>query len=204
MFPRFDSGPTFPLFQNVAQMLAADGSELRHRPVAQPVSEPGKYQEESILVRRAKMAQEDREPANLWVFGLVIVLWCLLCGVAWYVVIRHDEHYIIDEIHHGHVANVREFLHEHHAPYRLNKLDEVGCLHLSKPALPPRRTCKIRRACLDCRNCPPPCPNVSGSPLTRLHGCCQWKTEGVQRCPTLCLVWHAALHGVFSATILNT
>jgi hypothetical protein len=118
-------------------MLAADGSELRHRPVAQPVSEPGKYQEESILVRRAKMAQEDREPANLWVFGLVIVLWCMLCGLAWLYVIRHDDTYIIDEIHHGHVENVRDYLHEHHALARLNKLDEVRSLHLSEPPLSP-------------------------------------------------------------------
>ena len=64
-------------------MLGADGAELRQRTVAQPVSEPGRYQEESILKRRAKMAQEDREPPNMWIFAAVIVLWCLVCYLLW-------------------------------------------------------------------------------------------------------------------------
>ena len=110
-------------------MLGADGTELRQRTVAQPVSEPGRYQEESILKRRAKMAQEDREPPNMWIFAAVIVLWCFVCYLGWFFVLRHDDHWVIDEIHHGHVENVRYYLHEHHEHSELNKLDEVGgCL----------------------------------------------------------------------------
>ena len=43
-------------------MLGTDGKELRQRAVSQPVSQPGVYQEEAILKRRAKMAEQDRTP----------------------------------------------------------------------------------------------------------------------------------------------
>ena len=60
-------------------MLGTDGKDLRQRAVSQPVSQPGVYQEESILKRRAKMAEEDRTPLNMWIFAAAIVGWCFLC-----------------------------------------------------------------------------------------------------------------------------
>ena len=46
-------------------MLGTDGKDLRQRAVSQPVSQPGVYQEESILKRRVKMAEEGRTPLNM-------------------------------------------------------------------------------------------------------------------------------------------
>jgi len=110
-------------------MLGADGQELRQRAVPNPVSQPGVYQEESILARRAKMREEDRSPPNMWLFAGLIVGWCFVCYLGWFFVLRHDDHWVIDEIHRGHVANVQHFLHEHHQLGLLNKLDEVGASH---------------------------------------------------------------------------
>mmetsp|Transcript_59813 Transcript_59813/g.50674 ORF Transcript_59813/g.50674 Transcript_59813/m.50674 type:complete len:220 (-) Transcript_59813:91-750(-) len=95
-------------------MLNGDGSELRHRPVAQPVSQPGVYQEESILRRHAKMREEDMEPVNMWIFVAFILMFCVCCGAMFYFVLQHDDHWVIDEIHHGHYNNVRDFLEGHH------------------------------------------------------------------------------------------
>jgi len=116
-------------------MLNSDGSELRHRPVAQPVSQPGVYQEESIIRRHAKMREEDMEPVNMWIFVAFILMFCVCCGAMFYFVLQHDDHWVIDEIHHGHYNNVRDFLEGHHDISMLDHPDAVSPLALAPLAL---------------------------------------------------------------------
>eukprot|EP00802_Teleaulax_amphioxeia_P007529 Tamp_07536.p1 GENE.Tamp_07536~~Tamp_07536.p1 ORF type:complete len:216 (-),score=40.29 Tamp_07536:1797-2444(-) len=102
-------------------MLNGDGTELRQRNV--PAAEERPNLEESILRRREKMRQEDREPASLMVFAVVIGIFCFLCWAGWYFILRFDDHWIIQEIEHGHVNAVRMFLAEHHELALIDKLD---------------------------------------------------------------------------------
>lgn len=110
-------------------MMNPDGS-LRQRTVTNPVSQPGVYQEESILRRRAKMAQEDREPVSIWVFPIITIVLSLCLAAGWYFIIRHDDHWIIDEIDMGHVEVVENYLTEHHEFGVVNQMDNVRLFSL--------------------------------------------------------------------------
>ena len=98
---------------------------MRLRPVSQPVSEPSKMSEESIRRHRERMAQEDATPPNMKVFGALIAGFLLMSWGIWHLAVMHQDHWVIDEIDHGHVENVRRFLHDH-THYHINQLDDHG------------------------------------------------------------------------------
>ena len=62
---------------------------------------------------------------NPMIFAVVIAIFCFVCWLAWFFILRFDDHWIIEEIHHGHVNTVRMFLAEHHELALIDKLDEV-------------------------------------------------------------------------------
>jgi|NorSeaMetagenome_1021524.scaffolds.fasta_scaffold242346_1 hypothetical protein len=138
-------------------MLNGDGTELRQRNV--PAAEERPNLEESILRRREKMRQEDREPASLMVFAVVIGIFCFLCWAGWYFILRFDDHWIIQEIEHGHVNAVRMFLAEHHELALIDKLDAVRGATGAEPSAPVPRAVRLALIFLSClvlsaRTCP--------------------------------------------------
>jgi hypothetical protein len=106
-------------------MLNADGTELRQRAAAKALNERVNY-EQDILTRRRKMAEEDQTPTNPWVMVGVIAMFFFCLWAGWFFILRHGEHWIIDQIHHGNVKTVQMFLQEHHDLAMIDHLDAVS------------------------------------------------------------------------------
>ena len=69
--------------------------------------------------------QEDLAPVDAKVFVFVIGLLILCCWAGWYFILQHGPHWVIHEMHQGHVANVIHYFKEHHEIGTIDKLYNV-------------------------------------------------------------------------------
>ena len=75
--------------------------------------------------------QEDLAPVDPKVFAFVIGLLILCCWAGWYFILQHGPHWVIHEMHQGHVANVIHYFNEHHELGTIDKLYNVRWPSLS-------------------------------------------------------------------------